>query len=127
MKHSLRGALLSGLVLPGLGQIALKRYKRGVVLLVVVSASLLLIVIKGVQQALAILEKIELQGGALDMGTISNAAIEASTTSESLVLKLLFLWVIVCWIIGIVDAFRIGRRKDMEDALTSKESEPLSL
>ena len=127
MKSSLRGALLSGLVLPGLGQIALKRYKRGVVLLVVVSASLLLIVIKGVQQALAILEKIELQGGALDMGTISNAAIEASTTSESLVLKLLFLWVIVCWIIGIVDAFRIGRRKDMEDALTSRESEPLSL
>jgi len=127
MKHSLRGALLSGLVFPGLGQITLKCYRRGVVLLVVVSASLLLIVIKGVQQAFAILEKIELQGGALDMGTISNAAIEASTTPESLILKLLFLWVIVCWIISVVDAFRIGRRKDMEDALTSRESEPLSL
>ena len=127
MKHSLRGALLSGLVFPGLGQITLKCYRRGLILLVVVSASLLLIVIKGVQQAFAILEKIELQGGALDMGTILNAAIEASTTPESLILKLLFLWVIVCWIIGIVDAFRIGRRKDMEDALTSRESEPLSL
>ena len=39
MKNSMKGALLSGLVFPGLGQIALKRYRRGFALMLTVMAT----------------------------------------------------------------------------------------
>ena len=35
MSHALKAALLSGLVFPGLGQIMLKHYKRGIAVVVV--------------------------------------------------------------------------------------------
>jgi hypothetical protein len=122
MNNSLKGALLSGLVFPGLGQVVLKHYKRGAVLILAVSASLLVILIKAVQQAFTILEKIESEGDAINLSAISKAATQASTTSESLIFKLLSLLIIFCWIIGVVDAYRIGRRKDIEGRLASQAS-----
>ena len=59
MNNALKGALFSGLVFPGLGQIMLKHYKRGAVLTLAITAALLAILIKTVQQAVTILEKIE--------------------------------------------------------------------
>jgi len=59
MSKSLRAALLSGLVFPGLGQIVLEHYKRGVVLMLTVLACLSVVVVKAVQQALTILDRIQ--------------------------------------------------------------------
>jgi len=115
MNNSLKGALLSGVVFPGLGQVILKHYKRGAVLMLAVSASLLVIVIKAVQQAFAILEKIESEGGAIDISTILKAATQASTSFGSLTFKIAMLSIILCWIIGVVDAYRIGKKKDIEE------------
>jgi hypothetical protein len=122
MKKALKGALLSGLVFPGLGQVNLKHYKRGIVLMLIVSLSLLVIVVKAVLQAFTILEKIELEGRAIDMSTILNATTQASTTSDSLLYYFLLLLIILCWIIGIVDAYRIGKKKDLEGQSTNQAS-----
>jgi len=113
MNNSLKGALLSGLIFPGLGQVVLKHYKRGAVIMLTVLVCLSVVVVRAVQHALAILEKIELEGGAISMSTISNAATQASTNSGSLTFNLFLLLIIVCWIIGVVDAYRIGRKKDI--------------
>ncbi len=80
-----------------------------------VLVSLSVVVVKGVQHALAILEKIESGGGAISMSTISIAATQASTTSGSLTFNLVLLLVILCWTIGVVDAYRIGKKKDIEE------------
>ena len=122
MNNSLKGAFLSGLVFPGLGQVILKHYKRGAVLMLAVSASMLVILIKALQQAFAIMEKIESEGSVINLSTISNAATQAATTFESPIFKLLLLLIIFCWIIGIVDAYRIGRKKDLESRLASQAS-----
>ena len=122
MNNSLKGALLSGLIFPGLGQIVLKHYKRGAVIMLTVLVSLSVVVVKAVQHALAILEKIESEGGAISMSTISNAATQASTTSVSLTFNLILLLIILCWIIGVVDAYRIGKKKDIEAGSTSQAS-----
>ncbi len=119
MNNSLKGAFLSGLIFPGLGQIVLKHYKRGAVIMLTVLVSLSVVVAKAVQHALAILEKIESEGGAISMSTISNAATQASTTSGSLTFNLVLLLVTLCWIIGVVDAYRIGKKKDIEEGSTS--------
>ena len=122
MNNSLKGALLSGLVYPGLGQVMLKYYKRGAVLMIAITATLLAVLIKAVQQAFTILEKIESEGGEIDMSTILSTATQASTTSDSLIFKLLLWLLIFCWIIGVVDAYIIGRKKDIEGRLANKAS-----
>jgi len=115
MKQAAKGALLSGTVFPGLGQIVLKHYVRGITLVLTVSVSLVVLVKIALAQALAILERIQWQGGVIDMSAISSAAARASTHSESFTFKLLLLLIVCCWLIGTVDAYRIGRKKDMEE------------
>ncbi len=122
MNNSLKGAFLSGLIFPGLGQVVLKHYKRGAVIILTVLVSLSIVVVKAVQHALAILEKIQSEGGAISMSTISDAATQASTTSGSLTFNLALLLVILCWIIGVVDAYRIGKKKDIEEGSTTQAS-----
>ncbi len=120
MNNSLKGAFLSGLIFPGLGQVVLKHYKRGAVIMLTVLVSLSIVVVKAVQHALAILEKIESEGGVISMSTISDAATQASTTSGGLIFNLALLLVILCWIIGVVDAYRIGMKKGIEEDSTTQ-------
>jgi len=122
MNNSLKGALLSGVVFPGLGQVILKHYKRGIALMLIVLVSLLVIVVKAVQQVFTVLEKIESEGGAINMSTISNAVTQATTTSDSFIFNFVLLLIIFCWIIGVVDAYRIGKRRDIEGQSMSQVS-----
>lgn len=119
MNESIKGALLSGLVFPGLGQVVLKHYKRGIALIFMVLAGLIVIVVKAVQEALTILEKIESEGGAINMSAISNAATQASAIPNSFIFNLALLLITFCWIFGIIDAYRIGKKKDSEEQSTN--------
>ncbi|MFC1845099.1 hypothetical protein ACFLZ5_09970 [Thermodesulfobacteriota bacterium] len=114
MNNAFKGALLSGLILPGLGQIALKHYIRGGVIILAVLASTTVFVAKAAERALAILEKIELEGGIISIDTILGATQQASANSGNSILNLLFLLIGFCWIAGTVDAYIIGRKKDTE-------------
>ena len=116
MKHSVKGAFLSGAVFPGLGQVVLKHYVRGIALMIAVVTSLFFIVKIALEQALAIIDKIQWQGGPVDMVTISNAAVQASTRSNSRTFSLLVLLIVVCWLFATVDAYRLGKRKDLEES-----------
>jgi len=122
MNNSLKGAFLSGVVFPGLGQIILKHYKRGIALMLTVIASLLVIVVKAVQQALTILEKINSEGGTINMSTISKISTQASTTFDSLIFNFVLLLMIFCWVIGVVDAYRIGKKKELGEQATSQRT-----
>jgi hypothetical protein len=114
MKNSMKGALLSGLVFPGLGQVALKHYWRGGVLILAVMAGLYIMIATAVQQAYAILDTIEAEGGMPDSNTISQAAAQAAAASDSPMITVVSVLIIVCWIVGIIDAWRIGKQKDLE-------------
>ena len=117
MNNSLKGALLSGLIFPGLGHVRLGYYKRGIALMFTVSASMVVIALKAVQQAFIVLEKIELEGGVIDIKTVTDAATQAVSANDSLIYNLGLLLIVICWIFGIVDAYLIGRKKDLEGRL----------
>ena len=114
MKASLKGALLSGLVFPGMGQIALKHTKRGIALICAVMIGMTAMIVKGVQIALAILDKLAASGGMIDVGAMTDAATRAVTASDSLVLNGAFFLIVICWVFGIIDAFFLGRKMDNE-------------
>jgi len=118
--NSLKGAILSGLVFPGLGQIFLKHHKRGIALILTVSLSMVVIIVKSVQLSLDMLEQIMLKGGVINMKTISYTATEALRSSDSLISKLSFLLMALCWIVGIIDAYITGRKKDIKEQSTGR-------
>ncbi len=114
MNNSLKGALLSGLIIPGLGQLVFKRYVRGTVMMITVLISVTVLTIKTVQISLAILKKVQLGDEGINFTTISNIAFQASTSYEGLTFNLLFLIIFACWIFGVVDAYMIGRKIDID-------------
>ena len=115
MKKSLKGSLLSGLIFPGYGQFVLKHYIRGIALMLIGLACLVAIGMEVLQQTLILLEKIEYGSGTIDMSEILNAVDLADTTSGDSIYRFALLLLLFCWVIGIIDAYRIGRKKDMEE------------
>ena len=114
MSNSLKAALLSGLVFPGIGQFSLKYYKRGFALIIAVSVCLSVIVVQAVQYAFDILDQIQSDGGAIDMDTILSIAHQASTSFDSRMTNFSTLFLIICWVIGILDAYMLGKKMDVE-------------
>jgi TM2 domain-containing membrane protein YozV len=115
MKKSLKGVLLSGLVFPGYGQFVMKHYIRGIALMLMCLTGLVVIGVKVRQQISIVFEKIEYGDGAIDMSEILNAVNLAGTASGDVIYRFASLLLLFCWIIGIIDAYRIGRKKDLEE------------
>ena len=110
MNNSQKGAIWSGLVFPGLGQIVLKHYKRGIAIMVTVLVGLSVIIVVAIKKAFIILEKIDSKVIAIDMNTVLDVVSQASTNSDSLIFTFSLFLITFCWIIGVVDAFRIGKK-----------------
>lgn len=115
MKRGVKGALLSGVILPGLGQLWLKTYLRGAVLILAVSASLAVVVYKAVHQAYSILEQAEAEGGAIDMVAIVKMATRASSPPNDAATRAAVVIMVLCWIIGVADAYITGSKADRDD------------
>ena len=124
MRKPLKGALLSGLVFPGYGQFVMKHYIRGIVLMLTCLTGLVVIGVKVRQQIFIVLEKIEYVDGAIDMNEIINAVNLAGTASGDVIYRFASLLLLFCWIIGIIDAYRIGWRKDLEEQQKVSVREP---
>ena len=120
MKNALKGALLSGLFFPGLGQIVLKQYRKGAFLMFVVVASLVMFIVMATRQALAVLDKIKAEGGVPDPDTVVRTAAQVTSAHDGTLLNYLLLFLVFCWFFGIIDAYRIGRRMDTAEYLIEK-------
>ena len=115
MNNALKAGLLSALVFPGAGQVVLKQYKRGIVFMVTVIGAMVGVVIVVVEQALRFLDKIQSEGGIPDINAISSAATQATLSSGSPTIKFLLLFIVITWGFSAIDAYRIGKKKDLEE------------
>lgn len=110
MKKSVTAALISGLVFPGIGHLYLKHYRNGCLLLLVATLALVELISVALRQAQAIADKVLSGEIALDPAAIS-AQVEATERSAATPLhSIAYAVLIVCWSIGIVDAYRLGRK-----------------
>ena len=114
MNNAIKGALLSGLVFPGLGQLILRQYRRGILIMLTVAICLAVIVIKAVTIAQEILQQVELQGDMIAMTSVTDAATRESLQSGSIALNILSGVIAICWVAATVDAYRTGRKLDRE-------------
>jgi hypothetical protein len=114
MSRSTNAVLLSALVLPGAGQIYLKRYRRGIALIANSLACLWVFVDSAMQQAAAVLQNLESGGGALDVGQLSDLANQTASGSGSTVATVATFVLVGCWLVGIIDAYRLGKNENLK-------------
>ncbi len=115
MKTAVRAALLSAFVFPGLGEMYLKRYLRGLIPMILVLIGLGILIGRATVGALQVIEKMQTQGGTVDMNAISNIAAGSSTHSDpysSLILPV----IVGCWVFSVIDAYRLGKGKELPHA-----------
>ncbi len=108
MSRSTTAVLLSALVLPGAGHLYLKHFPRGIALIAISLACLWIIVKNAMQQASLVLDKIASEGIVPDASQLSDLVAQSSNGSGSSTATLVLAG---CWLIGIVDAYRLGKKQ----------------
>ena len=110
MSKSISAALWSGMIFPGAGHLYLKSYKRGISLIVVSAICLAIILSNAAEQALAVAAKIQADGGNIDPSRILEMASQGSASADTQSFNIEMIVFMVCWIVGVVDAYRLGKR-----------------
>ena len=108
MKKSSKAALLSGLIFPGIGHIVLKQYLRGSVLMLFALIALSVIVTRIYQQALAIVDRINSGDIPVDTGAIAEMVANSTSGADSFMENIAVVVLGACWLIGIIDSYRLG-------------------
>jgi hypothetical protein len=116
MKKSIKAALWSGLAFPGAGHFMLKRYARGMLLFVPTVVALIYVVNDLLRKTAALAEKI--LSGAASADVTSITALVSADSSTSTISEIAVYVLLVCWIAGIIDSYRIGSVDDKDDEKT---------
>ncbi len=106
MKNSIRGALWSALVFPGSGQIVLKHRKRGFLFASVSVSGVIVMIVTVVRTTWNSLECLALQGSEITPSIMSTVVFSSLEAVKKYILPLMLLW----WLLGIIDAWLIGRK-----------------
>ena len=108
MTRSIRAALLSGLIFPGIGHIVLKQYLRGSILMFSALIALSVIVTVAIQRALTIVDSINSGEIPVETGAITELVSNSISSADNLVVNISLAVVGTCWLIGIIDSYRLG-------------------
>lgn len=118
MSKAVKGLLLSGLVLPGLGQMVLKKYLRGLAFMGAALGGMVAIVAWAVRAALEILN-----AGEVDINQITLSVDQVMADISSPLAQAACILILAAWIGSAVDAYLIGRQMDRQFGAVSTESE----
>lgn len=97
----------------------LKKYVSALFLFIGAATATYVIVSNAVQKALEVVEKIQSGGVPLDVATISELVSQPSPTGEFST-NIALVALLVFWIIGIVDSFRVGRMLEKVDGVADE-------
>ncbi len=112
MKKQTKAALLSTFVFPGVGHFLLKKHIQGAALAGTAFVSLYFLIAKTVEKTLLVFEKIQSGETQLDAATIMDLVSNQTSGTETQLLRLAATALIISWLIGIVDSYRVGRAQD---------------
>jgi TM2 domain-containing membrane protein YozV len=120
LKASYKAALLSLLVFPGLGHLYLKRYWRGLVIMGFFLTGLGYMIWFITVSALKRLDDIMvmMKSGTTNLQDLPN--IVGSKMLATGPYQDVVFYIIICfWIFAVIDAYRIGRQRELQDKETS--------
>ena len=108
MTRSTKAALLSGLVFPGIGHMVLKKYLRGSALIISALIASSIIVTVVIQRALTIVDRINSGDIPVETGAFAEMVSNSTNGADSLIENISVVVLGACWLIGIIDSYRLG-------------------
>ncbi|MHB8908038.1 MAG: DUF5683 domain-containing protein [Syntrophales bacterium] len=119
MKASYKAALLSALVLPGVGQLYLKRYARGLVIISSVFAGLGYMIWSVAAALLNYADDImvRMQDGTTNLQELFDI-VESRILTTGRYNEAVFYVLVGIWVFAIIDAYRIGEQRSFQDEET---------
>ncbi len=114
MKKHTKAALLSTFIFPGVGHFLLKKHIQGALLAGTALVALYFLIAKSVEKTLLVFEKIQSGETALDAAAITELVSNQTSGTETQLLRLATAALIISWLIGIADSYRVGRAQAKE-------------
>lgn len=108
----MKAVMWSTFVFPGTGHLYLRKYPTALILIGVSCASLYYLLVKTAENAMQMAEQLQTGNGQIDITSISELASAQSSGGDSMMLNIASLAILACWIIGIVDSYRVGKLQD---------------
>lgn len=115
MKQSYKAALFSALVYPGSGHLMLKQYPMGLLLAGTATGCLGVLVFRAVAIAGTISDRILMGDIPLDIVRINEEISMQIAAGGSIMVTIATWLLVICWVAGTADAFRLGRLRDRAD------------
>ncbi len=115
MKRATKAALISGLVFPGTGHLYLKKYIPGAILVIAAFFCAYQITSDAIDSAQQMVERMQSSNGLADIDALLELAAEQKAEDRSYLSDLPMTLFTVFWLIGIADAYRIGRAQDQKN------------
>lgn len=106
-----KAALFSALLFPGWGQLFLKKYKRGVAIILSAVVGMVLISLYIIQVAVAVLKAAPLKKEAVNLSAVVQLCIKAIKSLNLFYLLIILFIIILVWIFSIVDAYFLGKKE----------------
>jgi len=94
----------------------LKKYRRGWALMIVALIAVSVIAIEAFKSALSVVDRINSGEIPLDTGAINAAIADSTSGGDSLRVNIAVMVFIACWLIGIIDSYRIGAMEEPRDS-----------
>lgn len=110
MNSSVKAALLSALIFPGLGQIVVGYKKRGWLIVAFVAVLLYLMISEVMKIAYTIIEEMQKNGTPVNAEEISKITSEMVSFSDNMFLNISLIILIVTWFASIIDAYWAGKK-----------------
>lgn len=116
MSQALKAALFSAFVFPGSGHYLLKKHVRGTLLAGVTCVCAWVLLSIAVEKAQEISFKIQSGEIPLDISRIMDEVSKLTASSSTQQADVATYLLVICWLVGIVDAYRAGWLQDKNRA-----------
>lgn len=111
MKKSIKAAIFNALLFPGWGQIYLKQYKKGVLIISITAAGILSILWSVFQNARDILKIAAFKKGAVTFYAVIQLAIDSIKSLDCLYLSFIMSFLLMLWIFSILDSYQSDKEE----------------
>ena len=111
MNLAIKGALFNALIFPGWGQIYLKKYKKGILIIIAITAGVISILWSVAQATINILKIAPIKKGTVTLSVVVQLAIDAVKALNLFYLFLILFFMIFLWILSIIDAYISGKKE----------------
>ena len=116
MNKAIKALLLSAFVFPGVGHLYLKKYISAAIIASAAFMALYVLISNAVDRAMDIVDKVQHGEIPLDVAVMTELISKQTTDNDALFVNIATVSFIIFWLVGVIDAYRIGRSLEREHA-----------